>query len=276
MEYTTLNNGVEMPMLGYGVYKTPRAITEHCVREALETGYRLIDTAQAYGNEDGVGAAVAGSGLDRSEVFITTKTRTSGYRSTRRSIDESLRALRTDYVDLLLVHWSMGDDASTYRALEEAYHQGRARAIGLSNFYGSAFAGIAGRADVVPAVSQVETHVFYQQRRARAQFDQYHTQIESWGPLAEGMHGIFTDPVLTGIGDAHGRSAAQVALRFLTQSGVVVIPKSTHRERMVENFESLDFDLTDAEVARVRSLDTGTTLSGWPGVPEQNYDVESG
>lgn len=262
MDYVTLNNGVKMPQLGYGVQQTPPEETERCVLTAIKNGYRSIDTAQAYGNEEGVGQAIVKCGLPREELFITTKIWISnaGYEKAKASIEESLKKLKTDYVDLLLIHQPFGDYYGTYRAMEEAYKAGKARAIGVSNFYPDRYIDIAHFAEVVPAVNQVETHVFQQQKVAREYLAKYHTQIMSWGPFAEGKNDFFNTPALKEIGAKYGKSVAQVALRFLLQNGVVVIPKSTHEERMQENFNVFDFVLTDEEMKQIETLDTGKSL----------------
>ncbi len=262
MEYVTLNNGVKMPVLGYGVYQTPPEETERCVREAIEVGYRSIDTAQAYGNEEGVGKAMAGSGLPREEFFLTTKVWISnaGYEKAKASIEESLNKLQTSYLDLLLIHQPFGDYYGTYRAMEEAYKAGKVRAIGVSNFYPDRFLDLYHFAEIKPAVNQVETHVFQQQKVAKEYMKKNGTQIESWGPFAEGKNDFFWNPVLQKIGASHGKTVAQTALRFLIQSGVVVIPKSTHRERMEENFQVFDFALNEEEMARIEALDGGQSL----------------
>lgn len=262
MEFVTLNNGVKMPILGYGVYQVTAEECERCVLDAIEVGYRSVDTAQAYANEEGVGSAVAKCGVPRGELFITTKVWISnaGYERAKASIDESLRKLRTDYIDLMLIHQPFGDYYGTYRAMEEAYKAGKLRAIGVSNFYPDRFVDLAHFAEVKPAVNQVETHVFQQQKTANEYMKKYGTQIESWGPFAEGKNGIFANPVLEKIGAAHGKTVAQTALRFLVQSGVVVIPKSTHRNRMEENLNIFDFALTDEEMKNIETLDTGESL----------------
>ena len=262
MEYVTLNNGVKMPMLGYGVYQVDPAETERCVLDALEAGYRSIDTAQAYGNEEGVGSAIAKCGIPREELFLTTKVwiTNAGYENAKASIDESLRKLKTDYVDLLLIHQPFNDYYGTYRAMEEAYRAGKVRAIGVSNFYPDRFIDLANFCEIVTAVNQVETHVFQQQKTAKAVLQKYGTQIEAWGPFAEGKNDMFRNPVLTEIGAAHGKTSAQTALRFLLQSGVVVIPKSVKKERMAENFNVFDFVLTPEEMTRIEALDTGKSL----------------
>ena len=262
MEYVTLNSGIRMPILGYGVYQVTPEECERCVLDAISVGYRSIDTAQAYANEEGVGSAIVKCGVPREELFITTKVWVSnaGYEKAKASIDESLKKLCTDYIDLLLIHQPFGDYYGTYRAMEEACKKGKARAIGVSNFYPDRFVDIAHFATIKPAVNQVETHVFQQQKQAREYMKKYGTQIESWGPFAEGKNGLFTNPTLAEIGAAHGKSVAQVALRFLIQNGVVVIPKSTHKERMEENFNVFDFALTDEEMARIEALDGGESL----------------
>ena len=262
MEYAELNNGVKMPMLGYGVYQTPPEETERCVLEAVDVGYRSIDTAQAYGNEEGVGSALAKSGLPREEFFLTTKVWISnaGYARAKASIEESLQKLRTSYLDLLLIHQPFGDYYGTYRAMEEAYKAGKVRAIGVSNFYPDRLIDLYHFAEIKPAVNQIETHVFQQQETARKYLKDRGVRIESWGPFAEGKNNFFQNPVLVETGKKYGKTAAQTALRFLIQSGVVAIPKSTHRERMEENFQIFDFALTEEEMQKIRALDTGESL----------------
>ncbi len=262
MEYVTLNNGVKMPMLGYGVYQTPPEDTERCVLDAIQIGYRSIDTAQAYGNEEGVGNAIEKCGLPREELFITTKVWISnaGYEKAKASIKESLRKLKTDYIDLLLIHQPFGDYYGTYRAMEEAYKEGKVRAIGISNFYPDRYLDIQHFAEIKPAVNQVETHLFQQQKVAREYMAKYNTQIMSWGPFAEGKNDYFNTPALKELGQKYNKSAAQVALRFLLQSGVVLIPKSVHKNRMEENFNIFDFSLTEDEMKTLEALDTGASL----------------
>ncbi len=262
MEYVTLNNGVKMPILGYGVYQVTPEECERCVSDAISVGYRSIDTAQAYANEEGVGAAIAKCGVPREELFVTTKVWISnaGYEKAKKSIDESLRKLQSDYIDMLLIHQPFGDYYGTYRAMEEAYKTGKLRAIGISNFYPDRYVDITHFAEIKPAVNQVETHVFQQQKTAKEYMKKYDTQIESWGPFAEGKNDLFKNPVLAEIGEAHGKSVAQTALRFLIQNGVVVIPKSTHKERMAENFNVFDFALTDDEMKRIEALDGAESL----------------
>ena len=262
MEFVTLNNGVKMPILGYGVYQVTPEECERCVLDAISVGYRSIDTAQAYANEEGVGNAIQKCGVPREELFITTKVWISnaGYEKAKASIEESLKKLQTDYIDLLLIHQPFGDYYGTYRAMEEAYKAGKLRAIGVSNFYPDRFVDIAHFAEIKPVVNQVETHVFQQQKQAREYMKKYGTQIESWGPFAEGKNDLFTNPALKEIGDAHGKTVAQTALRFLIQNGVVVIPKSTHKNRMEENLNVFDFSLTDAEMAQIEALDEAESL----------------
>lgn len=262
MEFVTLNNGVKMPILGYGVYQVTPEECERCVSDAISVGYRSIDTAQAYANEEGVGNAIQKCGVPREELFITTKVWISnaGYEKAKASIEESLKKLKTDYIDLLLIHQPFGDYYGSYRAMEEAYKAGKLRAIGVSNFYPDRFVDIAHFAEIEPAVNQVETHVFQQQKQAREYMKKYNTQIESWGPFAEGKNDLFTNPTLKEIGETHGKTVAQTALRFLIQSGVVVIPKSTHKNRMEENLNVFDFSLSDAEMAQIEALDGAESL----------------
>lgn len=257
MEYVTLNNGVKMPVLGYGVYQIEPAECERCVLDAVSAGYRLIDTAQAYHNEEGVGNAVRKCGIPREELFITTKVWISnaGYDKAKVSIDDSLRKLRIDFIDLLLIHQPFGDYYGTYRAMTEAYKAGKVRAIGVSNFYPDRLIDICQFSEVIPMVNQVETHPFNQQAGAKEIMKKYGVQIESWGPFAEGKKNMFHQPVLAEIGAKHGKSVAQVILRFLIQSGVVVIPKSTHKERMAQNLDVFDFMLTEEDMQRIVELD---------------------
>lgn len=258
MEYTTLNNGIKMPMLGYGVYQIPDAEEcERCVLDAIEVGYRSIDTAQAYGNEEAVGKAIKKSGIPREEFFITTKVWISnaGYEKAKASIEESLEKLDMDYLDLLLIHQPFNDYYGTYRAMEEMYKEGGLRAIGVSNFYPDRFIDLSHFCEIQPMVNQVETHVFNQQKQAREIMKKYNTQIEAWGPFAEGRNDYFTNETLVEVGKKYGKSSAQTALRFLIQSGVVVIPKSTHKNRMEENFNIFDFTLNDEDMAKIAALD---------------------
>ncbi len=266
MQNVKLNCGIEMPIIGYGVYLVDPSVTERCVLEALSVGYRSLDTAQYYENEAMVGSAVRKSGIPRDEVFITSKLCQSRptYAQAMENVKGSLRRMRLDYLDLMLIHWPMGNDSEIWAAFEDLVKEGYIRSIGVSNFYPAQFDKLVREASIIPAVNQIETHVFYQQRPMMAKMADAGTAVESWGPLAEGLNGIFTNPVLTEVGAAHGKSAAQVALRFLTQQGIIVIPKSVHKERMIQNLETLDFDLSQEEMAAIRSLDTGHNLEGWP------------
>lgn len=262
MKNIILNNGVEMPQVGYGVYQVSPAECERCVSDALKVGYRMIDTAQAYHNEDGVGAAVKKSGIPRGDLFLVSKIWISnyGYEKAKASIDESLRRLGTDYIDLMLLHQPFCDRYGAYRALEEAYKEGKLRAIGVSNFYPDHFIDLASNVEIVPAVNQVETHVFDQQIEAQKYMKEFGTHMMAWAPLAEGRNNFFTNPVLEGIGHKYGKSVAQVALRWLVQRDVVIIPKSTHVERMEQNLDIFDFTLSDDDMAEISRLDTATSL----------------
>lgn len=262
MEYVTLNNGIKMPILGYGVYQVTNEECERCVLDAISVGYRSIDTAQAYGNEEAVGRAISKCNIPRDELFITTKiwVTNGGYEKAKESIRESLRKLQTEYIDLLLIHQPFNDYYGTYRAMEEAYKEGWIRAIGVSNFYPDRLVDLCQFVEVVPAVNQVETHVFQQQKTAHEYMKKYNVQHESWGPFAEGRKDFFTNPVLNEIGKKYDKSAAQTALRFLIQSGVVVIPKSTHKERMIQNMDVFDFFLEQKDMEAIQALDEGESL----------------
>lgn len=262
MNTVTLNNDVIMPQVGYGVYQVSPAECERCVSDALSVGYRMIDTAQAYHNEEGVGAAVKNSGIARAELFLVSKIWISnyGYEKAKRSIDESLRKLGTDYIDLMLLHQPFCDRYGAYRAMEEAYKEGKLRAIGVSNFYPDHFIDLASNVEIVPAVNQVETHVFDQQIAAQKYMQEFGSHIMAWAPLAEGRNGFFTNPVLETIGKKYGKSVAQVALRWLLQRGVIIIPKSTHIERMQQNINIFDFELSAGDMAEIAALDTATSL----------------
>ena len=262
MPYVTLNNGVKMPQLGYGVYQVTNDECERCVLDAISVGYRSIDTAQAYANEEAVGSAITKCGVPRNELFLTTKVWISnaGYEKAKASIDESLKKLKTDYIDLLLIHQPFNDYYGTYRAMEEAYKAGKLRAIGVSNFYPDRLIDLCQFVEVIPAVNQVETHVFQQQKSAHAYMKKYGVQHESWGFFAEGRKDFFSNPVLTEIGAKYGKSSAQVALRYLLQSDVVVIPKSTHKDRMEQNFDVFDFTLNNDDMAAISALDEGESL----------------
>ncbi|MGN8245166.1 aldo/keto reductase [Cellulomonas soli] len=259
----TLNNGVPMPILGFGVFQVPDEQTEQVVADALAAGYRHLDTAAVYGNEAGVGRAIAASGIPREELFITTKlwVHDGGEDGTRRAFDASLERLGLDHLDLYLIHQPYGDVYSSWRAMQDLYGQGRVRAIGVSNFYPDRLVDLITNTDVVPAVNQVETHPFFQRADYQTLMAEHGVQIEAWGPLAEGRNDIFTNPTLTEIGQVYGKSVAQVALRWLVQRGVVVIPKSVRPERMAENLDVFDFQLTDDDMARIATLDTGASVA---------------
>lgn len=256
METIKLSNGVEMPVLGYGVFQVSPEECERCVSDAIEVGYRLIDTAQAYFNEEGVGNAIVKSGVPRNELFITTKVWISnaGEERATRSIDESLRKLQTDYIDLLLIHQPYGDYYGSYRAMERALEQGKVRAIGVSNFQAGRFVDLALKANVKPMVNQLETNVFSQQNDIMPWLAEFGTMQMAWAPLGQGRNNLFADPVLTEIGSRYGKLPAQVALRWLTQRGIVAIPKSTHRDRMAQNLDIFDFKLTPVDIQRIAQM----------------------
>lgn len=262
MEFVTLNNGVKMPKLGYGVFMISNEETERCVLDAIDVGYRLIDTAQAYGNEEGVGNAIVRCGVPREDLFITTKIWVSnqGYEKAKASIDESLRKLQTEYIDLMLIHQPFGDYYGTYRAMEEAYAAGKLRAIGVSNFYPDRYIDLANFVNVAPAVNQIETHVFHQQKTAHEYLVKYGAQHMAWAPFAEGKNDMFANETLLAIGEKHGKTAGQIALRYLMQSDVVVIPKSVHKARMQENINVFDFALDEEDMQKLAALDTESTL----------------
>ena len=260
MEYVTLNNGVKMPLEGFGVFQVPDpAQCEQAVLDAIESGYRLIDTAAAYMNEKAVGEAIKKCGVPREELFITTKlwVQDATYEGAKKAIQTSLDNLGLDYLDLYLIHQPLKDYVGAYRAMEEAYKEGKLKAIGVCNFYPARLADLCETVEVMPAVNQVELHPFFQQENALAVMKEYGVVPEAWGPFAEGNHGIFTHPVLTKIGDKYGKRAAQVALRWNVQRGVVVIPKSVHKDRMEQNMNIWDFNLTDEDMAEIAKLDLG-------------------
>lgn len=262
MRKVTLNNDVEMPLLGFGVYQiTDPAECERCVFDALETGYRHIDTAAAYGNEVAVGRAIKTSGLPREDIFITTKLwiQDAGYEKAKQAFQKSLDNLQLDYLDLYLIHQPFGDVYGSWRAMEELYREGRIKAIGVSNFTPDRLMDLISFNEVVPSVNQVETHPFCQQRETQKFLQENNVQIESWGPFAEGKNNIFKNELLISIGKEYNKSVAQVVLRWLTQRGVIAIPKSTHRERMVENFNIFDFELSPEDMNSIISLDTGVS-----------------
>ena len=262
MTYVTLNNGLKMPQVGYGVYQVEPTEAERCVLDAISVGYRMIDTAQIYHNEEGVGNAIAKCGVPREELFIVTKVWISNASEEKAyaSILESLKKLQTVYVDLLLIHQPFGDYYGTYRVMERAYREGKTRAIGVSNFYPDRFIDIQAHVEVKPAVNQVETHVFNQQITAQEYMEKYGCRIISWGPFAEGKNDFFNNETLAEIGRKYGKSVAQVALRYLLQRGVVLIPKSTHKERMKQNMDIFNFSLTEEDMAIIRKLDTKQSL----------------
>ena len=262
MTYVTLNNGLKMPQVGYGVYQVEPAEAERCVLDAISVGYRMIDTAQIYHNEEGVGNAIVKCGVPREELFIVTKVWISnaGEEKAYASILESLKKLQTVYVDLLLIHQPFGDYYGTYRAMERAYREGKTRAIGVRNFYPDRFIDIQAHVEVKPAVNQVETHVFNQQITAQEYMEKYGCRIMSWGPFAEGKNDFFNNETLAEIGRKYGKSVAKVALRYLLQRGVVLIPKSTHKERMKQNMDIFNFSLTEEDMAMIRQLDTKQSL----------------
>lgn len=257
MEYVTLNNGVEMPILGYGVFQiADLEVCERCVIDAIDVGYRLIDTAQSYGNERAVGNAIKKCGVPRDALFITTKLWISecGYEKTKASIEGSLERLQLEYLDLLLIHQPFNDYYGAYRAMEEYYKGGKLRAIGVSNFYPDRLIDLIHFNEVLPQVNQVEVHPFYQQETAHEIMKQKEVQIQAWAPFAEGKHDLFTNAILTDIGEKYGKTAAQVTLRFLTQRGISVLPKSVHKDRMVQNMDIFDFRLSEDDMARIRTL----------------------
>lgn len=263
METVTLANGIKMPILGYGVYQVDNLEEcERVVSEAIEVGYRSIDTAQAYGNESAVGNAVKKSRIPREDFFITTKVWISnaGYEKAKASIEESMEKLQTDYLDLVLIHQPFNDYYGTYRAMEEYYREGKIKAIGVSNFYPDRFIDIAEFSEIQPMVNQVETHVFNQQVEAQKIMEEYNTQIESWGPFAEGKNDFFNNETLKKIGENYGKSIAQVALRYLIQRNIVVIPKTVTKERMIQNFDVFNFSLTDEEMATILGLNQKESL----------------
>lgn len=262
MQTVKLNNGVEMPILGYGVFLVDPEKCERCVTDAIDIGYRMIDTAQAYYNEEGVGNAIKKSGIKREEFFLVTKVwiTNSGEEKAAKSIDESLKKLQTDYIDLLLIHQPFGDYYGTYRAMEKAYKDGKARAIGVSNFFPDRFVDLCNFVKIKPMVNQMETHVFQQEKTLRKYMDKYSTQLMSWSPMARGENNFFNNEVLKSIADKYNKTTAQVALRFLTQENVIVIPKSTHKERMKENFEIFDFELSDNDMETLRNMDKAESI----------------
>ena len=260
MEYITLRNGVRMPMEGFGVFQVPEAaVCEKAVHSALAAGYRLIDTAAAYLNEKAVGAAIRNSGVPREEIFVTTKLwiQDYGYKSTKKAFQDSLDNLGLDYIDLYLLHQPMSDYYSSWRALEELYEAGKIRAIGVCNFYPDRLADLCMNAKIAPMVNQVELHPFFAQSGALETMKEFGVQPQAWAPMAEGRFGIFTNPVLTEIGQKYGKTAAQTVLRWNIERGVIIIPKSTHEERIRENLNIWDFSLSEEDMAAIAALDMG-------------------
>jgi 2,5-diketo-D-gluconate reductase A len=258
----TLNNGVQMPILGFGVFQVPDEQTEQVVTDALAAGYRSIDTAASYRNEEAVGRAIAKCGIPRDQLFITTKMwiQHTGKDTARREFDKSLQHLGLDYLDLYLIHQPLGDYYSSWRAMQDLYGEGLIKAIGVSNFHPDRLVDLITHNDITPAVNQIETHPFFQRTADQQLMREHGVQIESWGPFAEGKNDLFTNPTLTEIGGAYGKSVAQVVLRWLIQRDVVVIPKSVRPDRMAENLDVFDFQLTDDEMTRISALDTGASL----------------
>ena len=261
MDYITLNNGVKMPILGYGVYQVTKDECERCVLDALKVGYRAIDTAQSYFNEEEVGNAIAKSGIPREEIFLTTKVWIEhyGYENAKKSVEESLRKLKTDYLDLVLLHQPFSDAYGAYRALEDLYKEGKIRAIGISNFYVDRMVDFAVFNEIKPMLNQVETHIFNQQKEMKEWADKYDIQLEAWAPFGEGRGGTFDNPVIAKIAEKYNKTTAQVMLRWHIQRGVIVIPKSVHKERMIENFDVFDFSLSEDDMQKIAQMDTATS-----------------
>jgi diketogulonate reductase-like aldo/keto reductase len=262
MQKVKLNNGVAMPILGFGVFQvTDLAECERSVIDAINAGYRLIDTAASYGNEEAVGRAIKSSGVKRDELFITTKVwiQSNGYDGTMQAFENSLKRLQLDYLDLYLMHQPFGDVYGEWRAMQDLYKEGRVKAIGVSNFHPDRLIDLIIHNEIVPAVNQIETHPFHQQIETQKFLQENNVQIESWGPFAEGKNNIFHNELLLSIGKKYNKSIAQVILRWLTQRGVVAIPKSVRKERMEENFNSLDFELSAEDMEAIRALDTKTS-----------------
>lgn len=265
MEYRTLNNGVSMPMVGFGTWDVRGEAGKRSILQALALGYRLIDTAQMYENEEIVGAAVKESGLNREEIFLTTKLYrpSASYQGAKSGIEKSLKALQSDYIDLLLIHEPYENALEMYEAFKEAYQAGTVRALGISNFGAKRYEAFIHGCGILPAVNQVESHVYFSQLAFKKRLEEHGTQMQSWGSFTEGRRNIFSDPVLSRIGGFHGKTAGQVALRFLVQYGIAVIPKSVHQERMMQNLSIFDFELSPAELEQIAELDEGHSLFGW-------------
>lgn len=264
MKTVKLNNGIIMPAVGYGTYQTVPAMATENVLQALRTGYRLIDTAQYYGNEAEVGEALTESGLLRDQVFVTTKVQTSGYKETKQGLDESLRRFNHDYFDLVIIHWPTGNDAETYRALEDAYHDGKVRAIGLSNFNANQVQKIIDGASVEPAIDQIETHLMWQQKRMHAYLTSRGMVHESYAPLGEGQSGFLDNPVLVKMAARYHVTPAQLTLRFMNQENIVVIPKTLNRKHMAENLDIFGFTIDQDDLRVLEGLDQKKTIDGWP------------
>ena len=263
MQNITLNNGIQMPILGFGVFQIPDAAEcEQSVYEAIQAGYRLIDTAAAYMNEEAVGKAIKRSGVSRENLFITTKLwiQDAGYENAKKAFDKSLKKLQLDYLDLYLIHQPFGDIYGSWRAMEELYGEGRIKAIGVSNFYPDRIMDLIVHNKIVPAINQIETHPFQQQIETQRFLKEQGVQIESWGPFAEGKNDLFQNKLLKSIGEKYNKSIAQVVLRWLIQRNIVVIPKSVRKERIVENFNVIDFELTTEDMETIATLDTGASL----------------
>jgi len=263
MQTVKLNNDVEMPILGFGVFQVKDLNEcERSVKDAIDVGYRLIDTAQSYDNEEAVGKAIKSSGVKREDLFITTKLwiQSNGYEGTKKAFEDSLKRLQLDYLDLYLIHQPFGDVYGEWKAMQELYKDGKVRAIGVSNFYPDRLIDLIIHTEIVPAINQIETHPFHQQIETQKFLQENNVQIESWGPFAEGKNNLFHNEVLASIGKKYNKSIAQVVIRWLTQRGVIAIPKSVHKERMEENFNSLDFELSNGDMEAIKSLDTNASL----------------
>ena len=261
MEYITLSNGVKMPQLGYGVYQVTQQECERCVLDALDAGYRSLDTAQCYFNEEQVGSAIEKSGIDRQEIFLTSKVWIEhyGYEECKKSVLESMEKLRTDYLDLMLLHQPFGDTYGAWRALEELYTAGKLRAIGISNHYADRMVEFAHFAKIKPMINQMEVHPFNQQQELKKWADKYDIRLEAWAPFGEGRNGLFDNDILAGIGKKYGKTTAQVMLRWHIQRGIIIIPKSTHKERMIENLNIFDFALSEDDMNTIQAMDTATS-----------------
>ncbi len=276
MEYTTLNNGIKIPFLGFGVFQVENASTcEQCVLEAINTGYRLIDTAAVYLNEEAVGRAIRKSGIPREEFFITSKVwiKDMGYEQTKQAFQRTLSRLGTDYLDLYLIHMPFGDVFGTWKAMEELYREGQIRAIGVCNFRIPRLADLMIHHEIIPAINQVETHLFYQQHPMKEYADHYGIRIEAWAPFAEGMRDFFKNEILTVLAQKYNKTVAQIELRWLTQRGIIAIPKSTHKNRIEENFNSLDFRLSDEDMALISTCDTAMPVVGDFDDPDFVHDL---